>query len=64
MEHKYKTDIPVELAIQKYGAEAFDYEIIDSQFIHVIIGQDWYVALDINGNIIHLMVDNQNQDFV
>ena len=29
IEHKYKTDIPVELAIQKYGIEAFDYEIIE-----------------------------------
>ena len=29
MEHKYKTDIPVELAIQKYGIEAFDYETIE-----------------------------------
>ena len=31
----------------------FDYEIIDSQFIHVIIGQDWYVALDSQGNLTH-----------
>lgn len=28
-EHRYKKDIPVEIAIQKYGADAFDYEIIE-----------------------------------
>jgi group I intron endonuclease len=28
-EHKYKKDIPVEIAIQKYGIDAFDYEIIE-----------------------------------
>ena len=28
-EHQYKTDIPVELAIQKYGIDAFTYEIIE-----------------------------------
>lgn len=28
-EHKYKLDIPVEIAIQKYGAEAFDFDIIE-----------------------------------
>ena len=34
-----------------YKTIDFDYELIDTKFIHVIIGQDWYVALDINGNI-------------
>lgn len=38
---------------QYYKTIDFDYEILDTQYIHVIIGQDWYVALDINGNIIH-----------
>ena len=28
-EHKYKTDIPVEIAIQKYGIDAFTYEVIE-----------------------------------
>ena len=28
-EHKYKTDIPIELAIQKYGADAFTYEVLE-----------------------------------
>lgn len=28
-EHQYKTDIPIELAIQKYGVDAFEYEIIE-----------------------------------
>lgn len=28
-EHQYKTDIPIELAIQKYGINAFTYEIIE-----------------------------------
>ena len=44
-----------------YKTIDFDYEIIDSTFIHVIIGQDWYVALDINGNIIHdIAVQNEH----
>ena len=28
-EHQYKRDIPIELAIQKYGVNAFEYEIIE-----------------------------------
>lgn len=28
-EHKYKTDIPIEIAIQKYGIDAFTYEILE-----------------------------------
>ena len=28
-EHKYKKDIPVEMAIQKYGINAFEYEVIE-----------------------------------
>lgn len=28
-EHQYKTDIPIELAIQKYGINAFTYEVIE-----------------------------------
>jgi len=28
-EHQYKTDIPIELAIQKYGIDAFTYEVIE-----------------------------------
>lgn len=28
-EHQYKVDIPIELAIQKYGIDAFTYEIIE-----------------------------------
>lgn len=28
-EHKYKTDIPIEIAIQKYGENAFDFEVIE-----------------------------------
>ena len=36
-----------------YKTIDFDYELIDSEYLHVIIGQDWYVALDINGRIIH-----------
>lgn len=28
-EHQYKTDIPIELAIQKYGVDAFEYKIIE-----------------------------------
>ena len=28
-EHKYKTDLPIEIAIQKYGAAAFKFEVIE-----------------------------------
>ena len=28
-EHKTKKDIPIEIAIQKYGVDAFDFEIIE-----------------------------------
>lgn len=28
-EHKYKRDLPVEIAIQKYGIDAFSYEVIE-----------------------------------
>lgn len=28
-EHKYKKDIPIELAIQKYGIDAFEYDVIE-----------------------------------
>ncbi len=28
-EHKYKIDIPIELAIQKYGSDAFTFEILE-----------------------------------
>lgn len=28
-EHKYKKDIPIEIAIQKYGEDAFTYEIVE-----------------------------------
>ena len=38
---------------QYYKTIDFDYEILDTQYIHVIIGQDWYVALDVHGNLTH-----------
>ena len=28
-EHKTKIDIPIEIAIKKYGADAFDFEVIE-----------------------------------
>lgn len=28
-EHQYKVDIPVELAIKKYGIDAFTYEVVE-----------------------------------
>lgn len=28
-EHKYKTDIPIDLAIQKYGSDAFTFEVLE-----------------------------------
>lgn len=28
-EHKLKRDIPIEIAIKKYGAEAFDFEVLE-----------------------------------
>lgn len=43
-----------------YKTIDFDYELIDSEYLHVIIGQDWYVALDVNGNITHdIAVQNE-----
>jgi hypothetical protein len=30
-----------------------DYEIMQTEYIHIIIGQDWYVALDSQGNLTH-----------
>lgn len=39
----------------------FDYEILETTYIYAIIGQDWFVALDINGNIIHdIAVQNEH----
>ena len=44
-----------------YKTIDFDYEIIDTEFLHIIIGQDWYVALDINGNLTHsIAVQNEH----
>ncbi len=34
-----------------YKTIDFDYDIIANEFIHVFIGQNWYVSLDIQGNI-------------
>ena len=36
-----------------YKTIDFDYEFDEKEYIHAIIGQDWYVALDSSGNIIH-----------
>lgn len=41
-EHKYKKDIPVEIAIQKYGADAFDYEIIEECDLKELDGKEIY----------------------
>ncbi len=39
----------------------FDYEILETTYIHVIIGQDWFVALDANGNLTHdIAVQNEH----
>ena len=44
-----------------YKTIDFDYELIDTEYLHVIIGQDWYVALDINGNLTHdIAVQNEH----
>ena len=43
-----------------YKSIDFDYEIIETEYIHVIIGQDWYVALDAYGNLTHnIAVQNE-----
>jgi len=43
-----------------YKLVDFDYEIIETEYIHVIIGQDWYVALDSYGNLTHnIAVQNE-----
>lgn len=36
-----------------YKTIDFDYELIDTEYLHVIIGQDWFVALDVHGNLTH-----------
>lgn len=44
-----------------YKTIDFDYELISTEYLHVIIGQDWYVALDINGNLTHdIAVQNEH----
>ena len=44
-----------------YKTLDFDYEILDTQYTHIIIGQDWYCALDINGNLTHdIAVQNEH----
>ncbi len=46
---------------QYYKSLDFDYETLETKFIHVIIGQDWYVALDINGNLTYdIAVQNEH----
>ena len=47
--------------VNYYKTIDFDYEIFDTEYVHVIIGQDWYVALDVNGNITHdIAVQNEH----
>ena len=39
---------------------------MDKTFIYVILGQDFYVALDINGNIIHniaVLTDESQKEY-
>ena len=44
-----------------YKTIDFDYEFDEKEYIHAIIGQDWYVALDSSGNIIHnIAIQNSN----
>lgn len=44
-----------------YKTLDFNYEILETEYLHVIIGQDWYVALDINGNLTHdIAVQNEH----
>ena len=48
-------------SIDHYKTIDFDYELISTEYLHVIIGQDWYVALDINGNLTHdIAVQNEH----
>lgn len=41
-EHKYKTDIPVEIAIQKYGANNFIFEVLEECSIEVLDEREKY----------------------
>ena len=41
-EHQYKTDIPIEKAIQKYGKDAFTYEIIEECSIEELDQKERY----------------------
>lgn len=46
---------------QYYKSLDFEYELLETTFIHVIIGQDWYVALDNNGNLTHeIAIQNEH----
>lgn len=41
-EHKTKTDIPVELAIKKYGASAFDFEVLEECSLSLLDEREVY----------------------
>lgn len=41
-EHQYKKDIPIEIAIQKYGKDAFEYEIIEECSIEELDQKERY----------------------
>ena len=41
-EHQYKTDIPIELAIKKYGIDAFTYEVIEECLLEELDEKEKY----------------------
>ena len=44
-----------------YKSVDYDFEILENEFVYAIIGQDFYVALDVNGNIRHnIAVKNED----
>lgn len=46
---------------QYYKTLDFEYELLEKTFIHIIIGQDWYAALDNNGNLTYeIAIQNEH----
>ena len=41
-EHKYKTDLAIELAIHKYGVDAFNYEVLEQCSLEELDAKEIY----------------------
>lgn len=47
-EHRYKKEIPIDLAIQKYGADAFDFEVIEECLLEELNEREVYWIATLN----------------